>query len=92
MGIIPKGTKLTPRPEEIPAWDSAVGGREEGLRAADGELRRRTWSTPTHEVGRLVDSLAASGELDNTLFIYIVGDNGASAEGGLEGTFNESPA
>jgi uridylate kinase len=42
-----------------------------------------------HEVGRLIDSLQASGELDNTLVMYIVGDNGASAEGGLEGTFSE---
>ena len=42
-----------------------------------------------HQVGRLLDSLAASGELDNTLVMYIVGDNGASAEGGLEGTFSE---
>ena len=41
------------------------------------------------QVGRLIDSLAASGELDNTLVMYIVGDNGASAEGGLEGTFSE---
>src|SRR5215470_3492472 len=42
-----------------------------------------------HQVGRLLDSLAASGELDNTLVMYVVGDNGASAEGGLEGTFSE---
>ena len=42
-----------------------------------------------HEVGRLIDSLQESGELDNTLVMYIVGDNGASAEGGLEGTFSE---
>ena len=42
-----------------------------------------------HHIGRLIDSLAQSGELDNTLVMYIVGDNGASAEGGLEGTFNE---
>ena len=42
-----------------------------------------------HEVGRLIDSLRASGELDNTLVMYVVGDNGASAEGGLEGTFSE---
>ncbi len=42
-----------------------------------------------HQVGRLIDSLAASGELDNTLVMYVVGDNGASAEGGLEGTFSE---
>jgi hypothetical protein len=42
-----------------------------------------------HEVGRLIESLDASGELDNTLLMYVVGDNGASAEGGLEGTFSE---
>ena len=42
-----------------------------------------------HEVGRLVDAIEAMGELDNTLFLYIFGDNGSSAEGGLTGTFNE---
>ncbi|MFN9878773.1 MAG: sulfatase-like hydrolase/transferase, partial [Planctomycetota bacterium] len=42
-----------------------------------------------HEVGRLIDSLRDSGELENTLILYVVGDNGASAEGGLEGTFSE---
>ena len=42
-----------------------------------------------HQVGRLIDSLQASGELVNTLIMYVVGDNGASAEGGLEGTFSE---
>ena len=89
IGIIPKGTKLTPRPKEIPAWDEPVAGREEGLRPADGELRR------VHGLhrppGRPADRQPCrqSGELDNTLVMYIVGDNGASAEGGLEGTFSE---
>ena len=45
-----------------------------------------------HEVGRLVDALEEMGEMDNTLFLYVVGDNGASAEGGPEGAYNEMMA
>ena len=46
-------------------------------------------STPTHEVGRLVQAIKELGQLENTLIFYIVGDNGASAEGGMNGLFNE---
>ena len=88
MGVIPPGTKLTPRPEEIPAWDETTEDeREVYLRLMENyaEFMAHT----DHEVGRLIDSLEQSGELDNTLVLYLVGDNGASAEGGLEGTFSE---
>jgi arylsulfatase A-like enzyme len=87
-GIIPKGTKLTERPKEIPAWD------DQKLEAKKVYTRLMEnyagfMAHTDYHIGRLVDSLQASGELDNTLVIYIVGDNGASAEGGLEGTFSE---
>lgn len=88
MGIIPAGTKLTPRPPELQSWDDvADDARKVYLRLVENyaEFMAHT----DHEVGRLVDSLEASGELDNTLIMYVVGDNGASAEGGLEGTFSE---
>lgn len=88
MGIIPKGTKLTPRPDELQAWDEVPGDAKRvylKLMENYAEFMAHT----DHEIGRLIDSLEASGELENTLVLYVVGDNGASAEGGLEGTFSE---
>ena len=88
LGIIPKGTKLTPRPNEIPAWDD----QKPEAKKVYTRLMENYAAYMAHtdyEIGRLIDSLQASGELDNTLVLYIVGDNGASAEGGLEGTFSE---
>lgn len=88
MGIIPSGTKLTPRPASIPSWDSRSDDEKE-VYARLMENYAAFMAHTDHHVGRLIDSLETSGELDNTLIIYIVGDNGASAEGGLEGTFSE---
>jgi len=91
LGVVPRAAKLTPRPKEIPAWAD--------MRAEQKRLFERQMETfagfaehTDHEVGRLVAQLEAIGALDNTLFYYIVGDNGASAEGGPEGTFNEMMA
>ncbi len=88
LGVIPADTKLTARPKEIPAW--------EGMNANQKRLFERQMETfagfaehTDHEVGRLVAQLETIGELDNTIFYYIVGDNGSSAEGGPEGTYNE---
>ena len=88
MGVIPPGTKLTPRPAEIPAWDS-LSVDEKKLCSRQMETFAGFAEHTDHEVGRLVDALEQSGELDNTLFFYIVGDNGASAEGGPVGSYNE---
>jgi arylsulfatase A-like enzyme len=88
MGVILQGTKLTPRPKEIPAWDSQSDEQKRVyLRLMENYAGYMAHTD--HHVGRLIDSLDASGELDNTLVFYIIGDNGASAEGGLEGTFSE---
>jgi arylsulfatase A-like enzyme len=88
MGIIPKGTKLTARPQEIPAWDTqAPEAKRVYTRLMENYAAYMAYTD--HEVGRLLDSLRESGELENTLVLYVVGDNGASAEGGLEGTFSE---
>ena len=88
MGIIPKGTKLTPRPPEIPSWDSqSADARKVYARLMENYAAYMAYTD--HEVGRLVESLRISGELDKTLIMYVVGDNGASAEGGIEGTFSE---
>ncbi len=88
MGIIPKGTKLTPRPKEIPSWESRSAD-EKKVYTALMENYAAYMDYTDEQVGRYIESLRKSGELDNTLLMYIVGDNGASAEGGLEGTFSE---
>jgi arylsulfatase len=88
MGVIPKGTKLTQRDKGIPSWDSRSGD-EKKVYTRLMENYAGYMAYTDHQVGRLLDSLETSGELDNTLIMYVVGDNGASAEGGLEGTFSE---
>ncbi len=88
MGIIPADTKLTPRPAEIPAWDTQSADAKKVYERLMENYAGYMAHTD-HHIGRLIDSLAQSGELDNTLIFYVVGDNGASAEGGLEGTFSE---
>ena len=87
-GVVPAGTKLTPRPAEIPAWDSLTADQKR-LFARQMETFAGFAEHTDHEVGRLVQALEDMGELDNTLFFYIVGDNGSSAEGGPDGTYNE---
>ncbi|MCB9179354.1 MAG: arylsulfatase [Flavobacteriales bacterium] len=88
MGVIPQDAKLTPRPKEIPAWDDMTANQKR-LFERQMETFAGFAEHTDHEVGRLVDQLEAIGELDNTVFFYIVGDNGSSAEGGPEGTYNE---
>ncbi len=86
-GVTPVDTALTPRPAEIPAWtDLSDDERTVAARMMEvyaGFLEH----TDTH-LGRLVAELEASGEFDNTLFCYVVGDNGSSAEGGPAGALN----
>lgn len=88
MGIIPKGTKLTERPKEIPAWNNH-SEKEKQLFVRFAENYADFLEHTDYCVGRLVDALGEMGELDNTLVIYIIGDNGSSAEGTLTGTINE---
>ncbi len=87
-GIVPAGTKLTARPAEIPAWDS-LSADQKRLFARQMETFAGFAEHTDHEVGRLVSALEDMGEMENTLFLYIVGDNGSSAEGGPDGTYNE---
>ncbi|HBE69563.1 MAG TPA: arylsulfatase [Planctomycetaceae bacterium] len=86
MGLIPSDTKLTARHDEIPSW----GSRSEKEKTAYTRLMENYaafMAHTDHHVGRVIESLERSGELDNTLIMYVVGDNGASSEGSLEGTF-----
>ena len=88
MGVVPAGTKLTARPPEILAWDS-LSAEQKRLFARQMETFAGYGEHTDHEVGRLLESLRGMGALDNTLFFYIVGDNGSSAEGGPDGSYNE---
>jgi arylsulfatase len=88
MGVIPKGTKLTVRPKEIPSWESRSADEKKVFTRLMENYAGYMEYTDA-EVGRYLESLRQAGELDNTLVMYVVGDNGASAEGGLEGTFSE---
>jgi arylsulfatase len=88
LGVVPPGTRLTPRPKEIAAWDS-LSADQKRLFARQMETFAGFAEHTDHEVGRLIQAIEEMGELDNTLFFYIVGDNGSSAEGGPDGTYNE---
>lgn len=88
MGVVPEDTKLAPMPEDIKDWDT-LSANEKKLFALQMETFAGFAEHTDVEVGRLVEAIDEIGKLENTLFIYIMGDNGSSAEGGLEGTFNE---
>ena len=88
MGIIPADAKLAPMPEDIKEWES-LSDQERELYALQMEAFAGFTEHTDLEVGRLVDAIDEIGVLDNTLFIYIMGDNGSSGEGGLTGTYNE---
>ena len=88
MGIVPADARLAPMPKDIKEWE-ALSDNEKKLFALQMETFAGFANHTDVEVGRLVDAIDEIGELNNTLFIYIMGDNGSSAEGGLEGTFNE---
>ena len=88
LGVVPPGTKLAPKPEAIKDW-AALSADEKRLFARQMEVYAAYMDMTDHEVGRVVDAIESVGQLDNTLFFYVVGDNGASAEGGMNGMFNE---
>ncbi len=88
MGIIPANAQLAPMPEDIKDWET-LSTNEKKLFALQMETFAGFTSHTDHEVGRMVDAIEEIGALENTLFVYIMGDNGSSAEGGLEGTYNE---
>ena len=87
-GIVPTDAELTARPPEIPAWDDMADDLKPVL-ARQMEVYAGFLEHTDFHVGRLVDALDDLGVLDNTLVYYIIGDNGASAEGTPQGTFNE---
>jgi len=88
LGVVPKGTRLAPKPEAIKDWDKLTPD-EKKLFARQMEVFAGFGEYTDTEIGRLVDAVRDIGQLDNTLVFYIVGDNGASAEGGMNGLYNE---
>jgi arylsulfatase A-like enzyme len=88
MGLIPKNTKLPPKPKDIKDWDT-LSADEKKLFSRQAEVFAGFLEHTDYEIGRLVAAIEEIGEMDNTLFIYIAGDNGTSAEGGFVGMFNE---
>jgi arylsulfatase len=88
LGVVPPGTKLAPKPAAIKDW-ATLSADEKKLFARQMEVFAGFGEYADTEIGRLVDAIKATGQLDNTLIFYIVGDNGASAEGGMSGLFNE---
>ena len=86
-GVVPPDAKLTPRPAELPAWDS-LSADEKRVAARLMEANAAFLAHADAQIGTLVATLEEQGVLENTLFVYIVGDNGASAEGGLLGSWN----
>ena len=89
LGVVPVNTVLAPKPKEIKDWANLTP-EEKRLFEKQMEVFAGFGEHTDYEVGRLVDALEERGELDNTLFFYIVGDNGSSAEGGMIGELNES--
>ena len=88
LGIVPPSTQLTPRPKDVQAWDSLDADHKK-VYAHMMEVYAAALSYCDTQMGRILDALEDMGELDNTLVIYIQGDNGASAEGTPHGLLNE---
>jgi arylsulfatase len=88
LGVVPPNTQLTKRPEQLPAWDSLTDDQRR-LYAHMMEVYAGALSYADNQIGRVLDAVEQSGQLDNTLVIFLMGDNGASAEGTLQGTTNE---
>ncbi len=88
LGIMPADAKLTPWPKELPQWDT-LSFEQKKLFIKQADVYGAFLAYTDHEIGRVIQAVDDMGELDNTLIIYISGDNGASAEGMLNGTPNE---
>jgi arylsulfatase A-like enzyme len=99
LGVIPADTQLTPWPDgqaayggaKLPRWDS-LSILQKKLYSREAEVFAAYAAYTDHEIGRVIQEVQDEGKLDNTLIIYISGDNGTSAEGTLEGTFNQMTA
>ncbi|BBO33543.1 arylsulfatase [Lacipirellula parvula] len=89
LGVIPANAKLTARPDGLPAWES-LNADQKRLYARMMEVFCAYGAHCDHEMGRIVEAVKALPDADNTVIIYIAGDNGSSAEGGIEGSLSEN--
>ena len=80
LGVIPANTQLTPWPDDLPKWDT-LSADEKKLFARQAEVFAAYAAYTDHEIGRVIQAVEDMGKLDNTLIIYICGDNGTSPEG-----------
>ena len=85
LGVIPENTQLTPWPDDLPKWDT-LDADSKKMFARQAEVFAAYVAYADHEIGRVIDEVRRQGKLDNTLIIYIEGDNGTSAEGSTIGT------
>ncbi|MGB5509348.1 arylsulfatase, partial [Robiginitalea sp.] len=88
MGLIPEKTNLAPKPQDIKDWNK-LSADEKRLFARQAEVFAGFMEMTDFEVGRLMTAIEEIGEMDNTMVIFIAGDNGTSAEGGMVGMYNE---
>ena len=89
LGVVPPNTKLAPKPQAIKDWNS-LSSDEKKLFARQMEVYAGFGEMADYEIGRLIQAIQDIGQLDNTIVFYIAGDNGSSAEGGMNGVFNEN--
>jgi len=87
-GIVPKGTKLAPKPKAIPDWET-LSADQKKLFAHQAAVFAAYIEMTDHEIGRVINAIDETGQLDNTLVLLVYGDNGTSAEGGRNGMFSE---
>ncbi len=88
LGIVPAGTRLAPKPDAIPDWET-LSAEEKRLFTRQAETFAAFVDMTDHSVGRIIDAIEQTGQFDNTLVIFVYGDNGTSAEGGRSGMFSE---
>ncbi len=88
LGVVPPGTKLAPKPPAIQDW-GALSADEKRLFTRQAEVFAAFAEYTDHEIGRMIKAFEDVGQADNTLVVYIAGDNGTSGEGGQNGMFNE---
>jgi len=91
LGVIPANTQLTPWPDDLPKWET-LSLVQKKLYARQAEVFAAYAAYTDHEIGRVIQEVEDMGKLDNTLIIYICGDNGSSPEGTLQGTPNQLTA
>jgi arylsulfatase A-like enzyme len=91
LGVVPASTQLTPWPDDLPRWET-LPAENKKLFARQAEVFAAYVAYTDHEIGRVIQAVEDLGKLDNTLIIYISGDNGTSAEGTLVGTPNQMTA